>query len=120
MRISDWSSDVCSSDLVDRIEPLILKRIGTQLVQKPDTAPFLTEIEQDAAARCRHRVERCMKLRPAIAFERAEDVAGEAFRMQAHKRRCVMGRRRSEEHTSELQSPTRNSYDVLCLKKKNN
>src|SRR3546814_17911266 len=102
MRISDWSSDVCSSDLVDRIEPLILKRIGTQLVQKPDPAPFLTEIEQDAAARCRNRLERCMKLRPATAFERAEDVAGTAFRMKEHTRRCVIDRHAAQQGRHKL------------------
>src|SRR3546814_5096861 len=31
---------------------------------------------------------------------------------------CGTGQRRSEEHTSELQSLMRNSYAVLCLKKK--
>src|SRR3546814_3419647 len=38
-----------------------------------------------------------------------------AFRTQGHK---PMGRRRSEEHTSELQSLMRISYAVFCLKKK--
>src|SRR3546814_2537540 len=36
----------------------------------------------------------------------------------AHPARGAAGHRRSEEHTSELQSLLRNSYAVLCLKKK--
>src|SRR3546814_7886807 len=40
-------------------------------------------------------------------------------RQQGSHRRLVVGHDRSEEHTSELQSLMRNSYDVFCLKKKN-
>src|SRR3546814_4570992 len=38
-------------------------------------------------------------------------------RHQKHYKRCIL---RSEEHTSELQSLMRISYDVFCLKKKKN
>src|SRR3546814_3619893 len=73
MRISDWSSDVCSSDLLAR-----RRRPG-------------------AAARIGRRAHRQRRRRPGGAGHRP---------------------RRSEEHTSELQSLMRISYAVFCLKKK--
>src|SRR3546814_8890119 len=39
---------------------------------------------------------------------------------RAHSSACVLMRKRSEEHTSELQSLMRISYAVFCLKKKKN
>src|SRR3546814_8246075 len=94
MRISDWSSDVCSSDLHDvlirhhvRAHPaaqLHDQRVGAR------TAPV--------------RGRQCRALDPA--FDRAIE---EALRLAEI---------RSEEHTSELQSLMRISYAVFCLKKK--
>src|SRR3546814_16793397 len=80
MRISDWSSDVCSSDLVIA---LILQRIGAQLVDEPDPAALLPQIEQHVPSRVGHRMERGVELRPALAFEYAEQVAGQAFAVKA-------------------------------------
>jgi hypothetical protein len=79
---------------LERIEPLILQAIGAQLVDEADPAPLLAQIEQHApaAARARlvrHGVERGIELGAAIAFEAAEDVAGEALRMEPHQRRTV-------------------------------
>src|SRR3546814_7029859 len=34
MRISDWSSDVCSSDLVDRNEPTVILTVRTETVRR--------------------------------------------------------------------------------------
>src|SRR3546814_9184887 len=102
MRISDWSSDVCSSDL--RIAP----HEGGAFPDNPCCA-------------CRGR--RCFgpdaEGRTARADRRQAPVAGRAGAQCGTCTRgegCASGR--SEEHTSELQSLMRNSYAVFCLKKK--
>src|SRR3546814_6141599 len=111
MRISDWSSDVCSSDLdVDA-----LGRIG--IASALAAAAFLGRaglvVEQHADAR---RVAQL--LLHAIEMVAVLDgdpggpggAGGILLRIVAHHR--------SEEHTSELQSLMRTSYAVFCLKKK--
>src|SRR3546814_2353650 len=94
MRISDWSSDVCSSDLVE-----------------------ILSIEQDRHGKpLRHKFEIPVDLlaSPDQSWFRYEpDQILEAFRWLA-----ISGAGRSEEHTSELQSLMRISYAVFCLKKK--
>src|SRR3546814_5744883 len=115
MRISDWSSDVCSSDLVERQRrerlddhwrracPRSLEiRRPFQVVGCDDPGAF--RLPLDEAAEAAHGLE------------------------PAHMRLGKVGRRgrvvaqvdRSEEHTSELQSLMRISYAVCCLKKKIN
>src|SRR3546814_9956105 len=95
MRISDWSSDVCSSDLVvDRHEQAILQP-------------------------CRHAAS----LRPGMPVHVDELGVGTPLPQpaQLHRPQRRFGIRqheRSEEHTSELQSLMRISYAVFCLKKK--
>ena len=78
---------------IHRIKALILQLIGAQLVDEADAAPFLAQIEQHApAARVgllRHRGQRGVQLRPAIAFQAAQHVAGQAFGMQPHQRHAV-------------------------------
>src|SRR3546814_4318565 len=103
MRISDWSSDVCSSDLIAVAEILgtvgigELHRLGQQV---PTHQIVLT-----------HRLH-------VIGFEHAEDA--EHGRRARRGRRHAAERVRSEEHTSELQSLTRISYAVSCLTKQKN
>src|SRR3546814_5229066 len=92
MRISDWSSDVCSSDL-EVGDARAGGRVGGEELRRPLAAGRLEVAPQlDGAARI---------------------VAGLGHQHQAD----VVGR--SEEHTSELQSLMRISYAVFCLKKKN-
>src|SRR3546814_1151352 len=94
MRISDWSSDVCSSDLAAYGEPAAVRRTAglyRQSCRRPRPA-----VRRDVPADRRAAP-------PAIAD-------GRAF--------CAVRRSRSEEHTSELQSLMRISYAVFCLKKK--
>src|SRR3546814_1149154 len=94
MRISDWSSDVCSSDLrrdilrLGQILPIFLRHLGTHRI---DLDPRGIE-------------DRAIIGAPLIL----DDVAVRHFAL----------RPRSEEHTSELQSLMRISYAVFCLKKK--
>src|SRR3546814_4585089 len=115
MRISDWSSDVCSSDLagitppkeVDGVEQLPLE--GTSLLYTLN----------DSNAPTRHTSQyfevlgnRAMYKDGWIASTTPGRLPGQ-FTMKA-----VDPLDRSEEHTSELQSLMRISYAVFCLKKK--
>src|SRR3546814_5593164 len=101
MRISDWSSDVCSSDLSQLARGLSLA--GPQLRLVARCADNLHR--QQAAAQLVAVVHARGVLLPDIA------ALGKADAVQLH-------RIRSEEHTSELQSLMRISYAVFCLKKK--
>src|SRR3546814_5049050 len=88
MRISDWSSDVCSSDLA--------------IVGIEQAARF-GEIAVDRARRQR---------------ESPRDLLVGIAAPGKHHAIARTGVQRSEEHTSELQSLMRISYAVFCLKKK--
>src|SRR3546814_2692822 len=96
MRISDWSSDVCSSDLV---LPPVDRRLAGHEYQHvsglPAAEPAITHPRQTHALVSRHQ-------RPGDFGDAVGDIAAQ----------------RSEEHTSELQSLMRISYAVFCLKKK--
>src|SRR3546814_5714554 len=105
MRISDWSSDVCSSDLLlqesggARSEPQVFDRLAVAA----DQAQGL-DADLDVA------------LDVLGAHLRVRGFGLDPFR----DHRLVGHQQRSEEHTSELQSLMRNSYAVFCLKKQNN
>src|SRR3546814_9550177 len=110
MRISDWSSDVCSSDLRGLRLGLGVVRTG-EIGRSADGLgngivdglernfrglagrDFLRIGEEAGDMRLQAVVDRQFALHPALEF-------------------------RSEEHTSELQSLMRISYAVFCLKKK--
>src|SRR3546814_9655004 len=98
MRISDWSSDVCSSDLIDvgvfGFDPYLADRVDAELADErdiPDVGIIFLFAAEDTAG---------------LIIDRHRGVAGVVFPF------------RSEEHTSELQSLMRISYAVFCLKKK--
>src|SRR3546814_2898992 len=91
MRISDWSSDVCSSDL-------IRSSIGM-----PARAPRGT-----GSSRCTTNAS--TGCGPSIWRARSRPSATTGTAISRYSR--------SEEHTSELQSLMRISYAVFCLKKK--
>src|SRR3546814_3373204 len=146
MRISDWSSYVCSSDLVPGVELAPALRVlggdtGGAMVgvaaQRLDAAEREHEAARGVAPVRAHR-------HGAGDVEGAGDLAGRAdpdavaqadtdqgvvhqHQRLVHRQADVVdelrGRRagaafRSEEHTSELQSLMRISYAVFCLKKK--
>ena len=71
---------------VHRVQPAILQRIGAQLVDQADAPPFLAEIQHRAGALGGHAGDGALQLRPAIAAQAAEQVAGEAFGMHPHQR----------------------------------
>src|SRR3546814_1372020 len=99
MRISDWSSDVCSSDL-----RLLRRRTDRfadgRVVGLPQISDQIGTFPRIGDARITHRG------------------AGNGLRRMGDE---VIERGatpdRSEEHTSELQSLMRISYAVFCLKK---
>src|SRR3546814_6338258 len=112
MRISDWSSDVCS-DLQARSLTAIAKTAAQRCVSRGwRSREFLQE--GLAIRRCRRSAyaSRCTPGQPQAAPGRG----GPTLPVFPQ----VVQALRSEEHTSELQSLMRISYAVFCLKKKNN
>src|SRR3546814_3350027 len=119
MRISDWSSDVCSSDLVgeDVSHELRPPELG-----RPRRL-FLRLRQARAAHRQWQRASRSRPLylegifRPGVGKGLHQDVASS----RAGQRRAQAGRLdevRSEEHTYEIQSLMLISYAIFCLKTK--
>src|SRR3546814_6982027 len=107
MRISDWSSDVCSSDLngwwCSRVNAGIINARHGVRDQSPESAKHAA-IEPTRAIRRTGRLGAALTVMVAPA--------------QAHSKVAAGPARRSEEHTSELQSLMRISSAVFCLKQK--
>src|SRR3546814_8107171 len=103
MRISDWSSDVCSSDLF----------------------ALVADFAEARGHEARHaRLDRRIIVRLTKPVRQFVDTPGARERQNQRagdemiaSENIFLGRVRSEEHTSELQSLMRISYAVLCLKK---
>src|SRR3546814_5546765 len=112
MRISDWSSDVCSSDLL--IGRIVL--VDLHLLQARDDR-FLEMLRLDRLLG--DLAQRDHRIFTAIAIERQIGAARDlprTLRGEQHEIEPV-GDFRSDEHTSELQSLIRTSYAVFYLKK---
>src|SRR3546814_3996718 len=112
MRISDWSSDVCSSDLP----------VAADWWRLYDD-PVLDGLVADALANntdVRVAVANIARARASLRGARADRLPQGGIGAGANYGRNPAGQRlpRSEEHTSELQSLMRRSYAVFCLKKK--
>src|SRR3546814_3508641 len=111
MRISDWSADVCASDLRERRQR---QRILVGGDQRRIVVPAQEGPAPDQRADTGDQDD--------DAGERPEDILGRGKVAGQRLGRPVVGiggnRSRSEEHTSELKSLMRNSYAVFCLKKK--
>src|SRR3546814_5402152 len=103
MRISDWSSDVCSSDLEAQVGLLVEPQVFQRLLHGIHMRGLAGEVEDHGRLTDR-RVDRA--LGADIGLDQGDPTLG--FREVE----------RSEEHTSELQSLMRISYAVFCLKKK--
>src|SRR3546814_1258572 len=98
MRISDWSSDVCSSDLHDPHQ----RAIAAADVGHPRAG------ERQALAQQRGVLDQGQGIHGGRILARiSQTIVG----------LCLTPAGRSEEHTSELQSLMRISYAVFCLKK---
>src|SRR3546814_1811720 len=132
MRISDWSSDVCSSDLSARSGRIATTR-GSKTCElpvrpnRPRPAPaapgrpmrtrLAAKFSPLSAVTCRPVATRG----PPGADNRGPiDQQGRLYQECSAFDAPVVARlkHRSEEHTSELQSLMRTSYAVFCLKKK--
>src|SRR3546814_8523961 len=114
MRISDWSSDVCSSDLVP---------VGKRHVKRQTTC-------RSRRTACRIFVNTLLIAKDIYPGQRERRTltakAGEPSRDRRPSFRDAVSwtktrsSGRSEKHTSALQLLLRNSHAVFCLKKKNN
>src|SRR3546814_10757259 len=127
MRISDWSSDVCSSDLVElamqasyRVtggDEFISIRADAKLRSSADGSTSWTDVAGSNAA----VVDGWAYLHITPPKGWREQQGSVSINVTADS--LPPGSYwfdRSEEHTSELQSLMRSSYAVFCLKKKNN
>src|SRR3546814_7904415 len=94
MRISDWSSDVCSSDL--------FFKQGFVKALNAVTSPIVNTMKD------------------RFGTSGFKGLPTNAVIGVVNKIKSFLGPKRSEEHTSELQSLMRISYAVFCLKKKKN
>src|SRR3546814_5901806 len=114
MRISDWSSDVCSSDLLRAVS---CERTSLWWPRRP-LATLDRKLRQGRKA-------------ATVSIDAGAEVSRRGHRLSgpAADRRSALGRdralpaspvapKRSEEHTSELQSLMSISYAVFCYKKK--
>src|SRR3546814_8715795 len=151
MRISDWSSDVCSSDLAGVLEihpwgsTLAAMEQPDMIIMDLDPGPGV-EWQQviEAAQEVRERLEKLglaaflktsggkglhvvSPLKPDAGWDVVKPFTkriADAMAADSPDRFVATvtksKRKRSEEHTSELQSLMRHSYAVFCLKKKKN
>src|SRR3546814_3572468 len=109
MRISDWSSDVCSSDLSIR------SAATPRRSSSSPTRPVLPAMAFPIANSVKRLNAPTLQSAPTIITARARPISFASTRACARSKRFAT---RSEEHTSELQSLMRISYAVFCLKKK--
>src|SRR3546814_5447660 len=126
MRISDWSSDVCSSDLWPSVWNARVKRSTEAKKICPETRYVAVRPSGDTS-RSTANIRRTLPAKntpdnntPAKTPNDRSCVATTTITVVSMTIDDVSGwrRKRSEEHTSELQSLMRISYAVFCLKKK--
>src|SRR3546814_2001015 len=120
MRISDWSSDVCSSDL-----------LTVEFYLQTVRSVFQEHALPEGRLMHRGKLVDCRKIRSTALMTvegEKDDICGLGQTEAAHdlcggisaKNHHHYVQPRSEEHTSELQSLMRISYAVFCLKNNNN
>src|SRR3546814_10143098 len=135
MSISDWSSDVCSSDLgtivraqrvtIDRTFTPIMRTV-TQMTNTQETKCFAPWPTWAVLSRLLHLRYLVYNAGAFIGLNDPNDPSKGPPGMIASTQpgraivewQMLEGEERSEEHTSELQSLMRISYAVFCLKKK--
>src|SRR3546814_5787188 len=104
MRISDWSSDVCSSDL-----------LAVRMMDNAIDASRFPLKQQAQEAQAKRRIGLGVTgLADALIMCRARYGSSQSVALVESWMKAI----RPEEHTSELQSLMRISYAVFCLKKK--
>src|SRR3546814_2692579 len=117
MRISDWSSDVCSADLGKTTTLNVT--VGTRPPEEElNGSNFDPEAEQTMPDEPSEGADQAIQEQLGMAVQPlTADIARDIGVDQGTKG-LVIAAVRSEEHTSELQSLMRISYALLCLKKK--
>src|SRR3546814_2973817 len=121
MRISDWSSDVCSSDLGPRRFIASRCAVASSSLWPPDRNTMPGRIA--GTLDFRHiSVASATSSTLACSSQSLPGTTIDALRMVPSSATFCWysASNRSEEHTSELQSLMRISYAVFCLKKKKN
>src|SRR3546814_4664565 len=120
MGISDWSSDVCSSDLPRGLRRGQDAQIGrrTRHRDRRAAAGAGGGGGRSADAALRHERRGYPRRRDPARPRHAPAPYRERLDRVTSRRRAPTCPTRSEEHTSELQSLMRTSYAVFCLKKK--
>src|SRR3546814_6911999 len=115
MRISDWSSDVCSSDLMTFVSSESRNRLSLFMYAGASQKLHRTHREFNGWWRTYPGLPATPDRRGVLYTGDGTLKAKKAWTALDH----FMGsqRLRSEEHTSELQSLMRISYAVFCLKK---
>src|SRR3546814_8073599 len=107
MRISDWSSDVCSSDLKDNRLQTEQKQEDARSKAMKEELEWVRKNPKGRQAKSKARIK---------AFE---ELSSQEYQKRSETKELYIPPR-SEEHTSELQSLMRISYAVFCLKKNKN
>src|SRR3546814_8555052 len=116
MRISDWSSDVCSSDLM-------IGGANPAVMQSQARALRDVERENQRVAVAVARTSQKISDQSLVTARARREMSGfeRSLRTTATTLNVVQGPlgpiARSEEHTSQLQSLMRISYAVFCLQK---
>src|SRR3546814_2030134 len=121
MRISDWSSDVCSSDLDTKGRGSASADVAFALV--PEGEETRVDITTNltlsgSVAQYGRSAGMINDLANHIIGQFADNLRKEIGAMAEAQESRASASTRSEEHTSELQSLMRISYAVFCLKKK--
>src|SRR3546814_9806898 len=113
MRISDWSSDVCSSDLHRAAADL---RLGER---RREIAVDAHDLAGRAHLRPKHRIDagETGEGKNRFLYGDMAKVAVIDLKVPEGRERLSGHHARSEEHTSELQSLMRISYAVFRLQK---
>src|SRR3546814_3999354 len=123
MRISDWSSDVCSSDLgLASAIAMAAAMAGGSAQARPAAAQSPPGYTMPATQTWDMTADSGKSYRIFVSFP-SEGKPPETgypvlYVLDGNASFAAFAEARSEEHTSELQSLMRNSYAVFCLKKK--
>src|SRR3546814_5161048 len=120
MRISDWSSDVCSSDLRQNDPPRTCPPGARDRHRKavrllPRSVQFAGQIHQAWRRKSSHYSQLCRRERIGGGLSHSiKDNTRSVLRTESGSDHCWT---RSEEHTSELQSLMRIADAVICWHK---
>src|SRR3546814_8489057 len=117
MRISDWSSDVCSSDLHDGLFDSV-RGMGLMLgiKLKSESRAFVAHLRDNHGLLTVAAGDNVVRILPPLNIGQGH--IDECIEKLSEGAASYTPPERSEEHTSELQSLMRTQYAVFCLKKK--